>query len=124
MYGQNRKSSMDGLCTKFLRKIVGEDKKLTSKSKVDLARLRPYHSALKPHLQRLNQHVALYKCADKSILEKLKPYDDGQGWVRTEDRVLEPVWSCGPVLPNSLVDLLDTGDRENEEVEEEENEEE
>jgi len=28
------------------------------------------------------------------------------------------VWSCGPVLPTSLVDLLDTGDHE--EVEEEE----
>ena len=42
--------------------------------------------------------------------------------VRTEDGVLEPVWSCGPVLPNSLVDLLDTGDRDEEEQEEEENE--
>ena len=37
--------------------------------------------------------------------------------------MLEPVWSCGPVLPNSLVDLLDTGDLEEEE-EEEENEDE
>ena len=37
--------------------------------------------------------------------------------------MLEPVWSCGPVLPNSLVDLLDTGDRDEEE-EEEENEDE
>ena len=31
------------------------------------------------------------------------------------------VWSCGPLLPNSLVDLLDTGDEE--EKEEEENDE-
>ena len=37
--------------------------------------------------------------------------------------MLEPVSSCGPVLPNSLDDLLDTGDREEEE-EEEENEDE
>ncbi len=29
-------------------------------------------------------------------------------------------WFCRPVLPNSLVDLLDTGDREEEEDEEEE----
>jgi len=34
--------------------------------------------------------------------------------------VLEAVWSCGPVLPNPLVDLLDTDDREEEEKEEEE----
>ena len=36
--------------------------------------------------------------------------------------MLELAWSCGAPLPNSLVDLLDTGDREEEE-EEEENEE-
>ena len=36
--------------------------------------------------------------------------------------MLEPVWSCGPALPNSLVDLLDTGDSEVEEEEEEEEE--
>ena len=27
---------------------------------------------------------------------------------------MEPVWSCSAALPNSLVDLLDTGDREEE----------
>lgn len=26
--------------------------------------------------------------------------------------MLEPLWSCRPVLPASLVDLLDTGDHE------------
>ena len=36
--------------------------------------------------------------------------------------MLEPVWSCGPVLPNSQVDLLDTGDCDEKEEEEEENE--
>ena len=120
MYGQNRESSMDGLRVKFLRKIVGDDKKLTSKSKIDLARLPPCHSALKPHLQRLNHRVALYKRSDESILEKSKPYDDdGQGWIRTENGVMEPVWSCDAALPNSLVNLLGIGDREEEEEEEE-----
>ena len=38
--------------------------------------------------------------------------------------MLEPVCSCGPVLPNSLVDLLDTGDREEGDEEEEKNEDE
>ena len=38
--------------------------------------------------------------------------------------MLEPVWSCGPVLPNSLADLLDTGARGEEEQEEEKNEDE
>ncbi|KAK2164989.1 hypothetical protein NP493_1387g00044 [Ridgeia piscesae] len=108
---------MDDLRAKLLRKIVGEDEKFTSKSKIDLVRLPPCHSALKPHLQRLNHCVALYKHSDESILEQPNPYDDGQGWVRTEDGVLELVWSCGAALQNSLVDLLDTGDREEEEQE-------
>jgi len=114
---------MDGLRTKPLHKIVGEDEKLSSKLKVDLARLPPCHPALKPHIQRVNHRVALYKRADESILEKPNPYDDGQGWIKTEDGVLETVWSCDAALPNSLVDLLDTGDREEEEEEEDENEE-
>ena len=96
MYEQNRESSMDALRAKFLSKIVVEDEKLTSKSKIDLARLPPCHSALKPHLHRLKHHVALYKLADEVILAKLKPYDDGQGWIRTDDGVLEPV--CGPAV--------------------------
>jgi len=37
--------------------------------------------------------------------------------------VLEPVWSCGAVLPNSLVNLLDTGDHKDEDEEDEEIEE-
>ena len=28
---------------------------------------------------------------------------DEQGWIRTGDGLLEPVWHCGPVLPNSLI---------------------
>ena len=50
--------------------------------------------------------------------KKTKPYGDGHGWIKIEDGVLEPVCSCGPVLPNSLVDHLNTGDREEEEEEE------
>ena len=37
---------------------------------------------------------------------------------------MEPLWSCGPVLPNPLVYLLDTDDREEEEEEEDGNQEE
>ena len=117
MYGQSRESSVDVVRAKLLRKMVGEDEKLTSKSRVDLARLPPCHSALKPHIQRVNYRAALYKQADQPILEKPKPYDEGQGWMKNDRGELEPVWSCGPVLPTSLVDLLDTGDHE--EVEEE-----
>ena len=120
MYGHNRESSMYAIRVKLLRKIVVEDEKLASKSKFNLVRFPPCHSAFKPHLQRLNHHVALYKHADEDILAKLEPYDDGPGWIRTEDGVVEPMWSCGAALPNPLVNLLDTGDHEEEKEEEEE----
>ena len=41
VYGQNRESSVDVARAKLLREIVGEDVKLTSKSKIDLARIPP-----------------------------------------------------------------------------------
>ena len=68
----------------------------------------------------MNHRVALYKRADQAILQKPKPYDDGQGWKKNTEGVLEPVWSCGPVLPTSLVDILHTIDHEEDGNEEEE----
>jgi len=61
----------------------------------------------------------MYKQADDPILKNPKPYDAGQGWIRNGDGVLESVRTWGSVLPNSLVDLPDTDDREEEEDEEE-----
>ena len=66
----------------------------------------------------------MYNQADKPILEKPKPYDEGQEWMKTDEGVLKPVWSCGPILPTSLADLLDTGEHEQEEEEKEEGEDE
>ena len=122
MYVQSRESSIEVVRTKLLRKMVGKDEKLTSTSKVDLARLPPYQSALKPHIQRANHRAALYKRANEAILEKPNPYDGGQGWVNTHEGVLEPMWSFGPIMPTSLVDLLATCDREVVEEDEEEEE--
>ena len=62
-------------CEILAQEDGGEDVKLDSTSKVDLARLPPSHAALKPHLQRVNHRVALYKRTDESMLQKLKPYD-------------------------------------------------
>ena len=35
-----------------------------------------------------------------------KAHKDEQGWEKTGDGSLEPLWSCGPILPPSLVDLI------------------
>ena len=108
MHGWSSDTSVDVVRAKLLRKMVGENEKLTFKSKVHLARLPPCESALKQHVNCVNHCMCLYKRADIPILEKFKPYDQGQGWMRTNEGVLEPLWSSVPVLPESLVDLMGT----------------
>ena len=45
------------------------------------------------------------------------------GYGLHDDGVLGPVWPCAIVLPNSLVELIETGDREEEEEEEDDDDE-
>ncbi|KAG1685370.1 hypothetical protein GQR58_009094 [Nymphon striatum] len=45
--------------------------------------------------------------ADIPIFWSPKPYDPEQGWERNDEGVLEPVWSCGPVLPPTMIDLVE-----------------
>ena len=52
-----------------LEKMVGEDQKLTSRYKVDMARLPPCHSALKPHLQRVIQRAVLQASQRSDVRE-------------------------------------------------------
>lgn len=88
--------------------MVGEDQTLSLKSKVDMVRLPPCQDSLIPHIQRVNHRVACYKRAAEPIYERPRPYDEGQGWLKTEEGMVEPVWSIGPILPPSLLDLLDS----------------
>ncbi len=107
MYGQARITSVDAVRAKMLRKMVGADKVLDSKSKVDLERLPPPKVCLIPHVQRANYRVACYKRADEAMIETPKPYDPGMGWEKTGvEELLEPVWTIGPFLPPSLVEVL------------------
>ena len=114
MYGQTRESSVNTVRSKLLKKMIGEDHTLNYKSKVDMVRLPPCQDSLVPHVQRVNHRVASYRRAAEPIFERPKPYDEGQGWLKTEQGVLEPVWSNGPILPPSLVDLVGVDDDENE----------
>ena len=58
----------------MLRKMVGEDEKLSSKSKVDFSRLPPCQAALQPYIERVNHRAVLYKRASEAIVETPKPY--------------------------------------------------
>ncbi len=52
--------------------------------------------------------------ACEAHFEHPKPYDNSQGWQKNDDGILEPVWSSGPILPEALVDLVETSVREEE----------
>ena len=119
MYGQARETSVNTVRVNMLKKMVGEDETLNSKSKVDLARIPPCLDSLIPHSQRCNHRLACHKRAHQAIIEKPKPYDTDQGWCKVEGGSLEPVWTKGPVLPLSLIELLDSGDWDDEDEEDE-----
>ena len=106
MYGYSRDKSINDVRCKMLRKMVGEDDKLNAKSKVDLTRLPPCRANLMPHVQRVNHRLAHYKRATNPIFDSPCPFDPNQGWEKNENGLLEPIWSNGPLLPQSLIDLL------------------
>ena len=82
MYGYPRESSMNIVKSKILKKMVGEDKPLSTDSKVDLTRLPPCKTSLLPHVQRVNYRLCCCQKAHIPIFERTKPYDNEQGCVR------------------------------------------
>ena len=107
MYGYAKDTSINLVRAKMLKKMVGEDNDLTKESKIDLSKLPPCHNSLIPHINRVNHRVASYKRANVPIFEKPKPNDANQGWATDESGTLEPLWTIGPCLPQTLIDLMD-----------------
>ena len=56
--GYVRETSVNAVRTKMLKKMVGENEALTSRSKVDLSCLPPYCYSLFTHIQRSNHPLA------------------------------------------------------------------
>ena len=42
----------------------------------------------------------------KPFIEAPNPYDDKQGWLKNQNKHLEPIWQVGPILPSALVDIV------------------
>ena len=114
---------MNSVRSIMLKKMVGENEELSMRSKIDLSRLPPCQDNLVPHIDRVNYRIANYKRAHQAIFWRPDPYESRQGWEKTEEGVLEPVWSCGSILPSSLVDLLEKTAEEMEDVTDEEGQE-
>ena len=62
-----------------LKKMVGEDEQLTTKSKIDLSHLPPCRDNLIPYIRRVNHRLAIYKRAVIPVFWSPKPYDPEQG---------------------------------------------
>ena len=99
-----------------------DDETLHLKSRLDLSRLPPGKDSLIPHIYRVNHSIAHYKRASNAIFESPEPFDLCQGWEKTEDNNLEPIWSCGSILPPAL--YIDMIEKTIKEVEEDEHQEE
>ena len=103
----------------MLQKMVGgKNVKLTKKSKIDLSRIPPCANSLKPHIERVNHRLNCYKKAHMPIFHKPNPFDNHQGWEKSDNGFLEPIWSYGDILPPSLVDILERPISDNEESDE------
>ena len=124
MYGQTREKSINAVRSIMLKKMVGEDELLTTKSQVDLSRLPPYRDSLVRHISRVIHYVEIFKRTDKPVYRCPNSFGPGQGWERNEAGILEPVLSCGPILPLSLINLLSKTVEEMEEAGTEEQEQE
>ena len=118
IYGFPRVKELNEARAKMLQKMVGEDTALSMKSKVDFARLPPCKDSAIPHFQRVNHRVGTFKKALESIAEIPKCYEPEQGWIK-EGETIEPVWTMGPILPQSLIDVMITDDTDIEELDQE-----
>ena len=87
--------------------MAGDNSNLLSNDKFDLSRLPPCVSNLIPHIYQVNHRLAFYKRTHIPIIESPNPWDDKQGWTKSPNQVMEPIWQIGPILPSSLVDILE-----------------
>ena len=120
MYGHQRIKSVNKARTIMLQKATGgNNQSLRHVKKVDLSKIPPCLRSLRPHILRANYR--LYEFKHSHIPDpELPPPDTKYGWNK-EEGLLEPLWSDGPVLPESLHELVP--DPEDTEFEDEETDE-
>ena len=107
MLGYPRDIDIKTVCSKMLKKMVGENTSLNFRSKADFSQLPPCRYNLLPHIYRMNHRLAIFKRAGQPSFQRPKPLSDKQGWVK-EGETTEPLWSCGAILPDSLIDILES----------------
>ena len=105
MYGHTKVKSVNKARAIMLQKATGGNtQSLRHMKKVDLSRMPPCLRSLQPHIRRVNFRTYEFKHAHLPDPQLPSP-DAKYGW-NTDDGLLEPLWSDGPVLPDSLQDLV------------------
>ena len=103
----------------MLKEMIGDDETLHLKSRVNLSRLPPWKAVSSRISTALIIALPIIR-ASNAIFESPKPFDLSQRWEKTEDKNLKPIWSCGPILPSVLIDLIEKTIKEVEEDEHQE----
>ncbi len=134
MYGFAKTKNVNDVRSTMLKKMVGKKiNEIQKCTNIDLSKLPPCKMSLVPHCRRVNYRAAQFKCAHLNYPET--PHPNGHGWipinetpsideyVASNEPVLEPVWSEGPILPDRLIDLVteDTSGSDSDEEEDEDN---
>ena len=104
--GHAREKSVNTVRSAMLKKIVGENEVLTSKSKVDLSRLPPCIDSLVPHIGRVNYRHANYKPSSQVDLLVPQPLLSWPGLGTNRGRYLRACVVEQTCASPSLVDLL------------------
>ena len=104
MYGKKNECDVNKVRADKLKEKCGIDK-LDPNKDFHFASLPPCKMALEQHGRRVNYQVGIWRRAHLNAPIIPKP-TEGHGW-HIVDGNLEPLWVDGPILPPSLVDLLE-----------------
>ena len=105
-YGKPRLKSVNELRFHLLKTKCGSDDKITNNRYVSISNMLPCSDSLREHVQRVNYKVAIWKQARVTKPDVPNP-STGHGWI-LKDNILEPLWTSGNILPQQMVDILDT----------------
>ena len=107
IYGYPNTKSVNKVCSAMLKKMTGGNNlQLKTVKKVDMSQLPPCRRSLLPHIRRVNHRVVQWK-RSHLLSPDIPPPSTENGWLQGE-QFLEPMWSDGPILPSSLVDVVET----------------
>ena len=118
LYGQQKVKSVDKTRSLLLHKATnGKNESMRGLKKVDLGRMPPCKRSLIMHSRRSNYRLRQFKLSHIAQPE-IPPPNRDHGWNNCTDH-LEPLWYDGPVLPQTLTDLMVTGEGNTEETDDE-----